>query len=696
MHPEVVADEAGSCPKCGMALEPTTFTADDGPGEEERDFRRRLYRSLPFAVLVMVLAMADMVPGVAVGEWLSVRQQMVFQMLLATPVVVYGGRPFFHRFVDSLRARSPNMFTLIGLGVGIAFGWSVVVTLFPGVLGHRAGDHGPHVWFEAAAAITVLTLAGQVLESRARRRTGDAIRGLLRLAPDSAHRIETDDSEHEVPLATVRVGDRLRVRPGEQVPVDGVVLTGHSSVDESMLTGEPIAVEKHAGARVVGGTVNGTGSFVMQAERVGADTVLARIVAITGEAQRSHAPIQRLADRTAAVFVPAVLVAAVATFFGWWFFAGEAGLMLGLTNAIAVLIIACPCALGLATPMSIMVGVGRGAEAGILVRDAKALEGLARIDTLVVDKTGTLTEGRPVLTTTEAGSGYTADEVLAAAAALEAASEHPLAGAIVAGARTRSLRLATAEHFEAIPGKGIVGTVGGRKVAVGTPALLTESGADPSSFGPDLARERALGRTAVLVAIDGHAAGLLAVADPIKPSARAALSALRRSGLHMVLATGDAAATADVVARQLGIDEVVADLSPAGKAALVTRLQEAGCRVAMAGDGINDAPALAQANVGIAMGDGTGIAIATADVTLLHGDLAGLHRAVTLARATVGNIRQNLFFAFAYNLLGVPLAAGLLHPWFGWQLSPMVASVAMSLSSVSVVGNALRLRRLRL
>jgi len=691
MHPEVVAERPGSCPICGMALEPRMPVPDQGPSEEERDMLRRLLVSLPFAVPVVALGMGDMVP--AVSHLLSARASAVVQFALTLPVVGYGGAPLFARAVASLRNRRANMFTLIGLGIAAAFVWSALVALVP-----RLASDGPHgalpVYFEAAAAITVLTLVGQVLELRARRRTGDAIVALLGLAPKTARRIAADGSEHEVDLAQVAVGDRLRVRPGEKIPVDGIVLEGHGTVDESMLTGEPMPVEKGPGARVTGGTVNGTTGLIVRAERVGADTVLAQIVRVVGKAQRSRAPVQALADRIAAVFVPAVIAIALITFAAWAI-AGPS-FADAFESAVAVLIIACPCALGLATPMSVMVGVGRGAAAGILVRDARAFAALARADTVVFDKTGTLTEGRPELVAVDALPGVDADAMLARAAAVEAASEHPLAAAIVGGARARGLHPPPVRDFRAAPGKGVAGVVDGVLVRVGTAAHLEAAGIALDGIGELVERHRAQGRTAVVVAEGERACGVLAVADRVKASTPAAIEALRAAGLRLVLLTGDARATALAVARPLGIEHVEAEVLPEAKAEVVARLRAQGHVVAMAGDGINDAPALAQADVGIAMGTGTDVAIESADVTLVQGDLRGINRARTLARATHRNIAQNLFFAFAYNALSVPLAAGAFYPALGWRLSPMVASLAMSLSSVSVIANALRLRRLRL
>jgi Cu+-exporting ATPase len=685
MHPEVVSDRPGSCPKCGMALEPRTATLDEGPNPELVDMSRRFWVCVALTAPLLVMAMAEMIPG-----WL--------QLILATPVVLWGGAPFFARGWASVIHRSLNMFTLIALGTGAAYGYSLVATLFPQVFPASFRGHGGEVpvYFEAAAVITTLVLLGQVLELRARSQTGSAIRALLGHAPKVARRLKDDSGEEDVPLDWVAVGDRLRVRPGEQVPVDGVVIEGSSSVDESMITGEPIPVEKGPGSRVVGGTVNGTGGFVMRAERVGSDTVLAQIVRMVAEAQRSRAPIQRLADVVAAYFVPAVIAVAVLTFVAWGVFGPEPRMAHALVNAVAVLIIACPCALGLATPMSIMVGIGRGASAGVLIRNAEALETLSRVDTLVVDKTGTLTEGKPRLDSVLAVEGQDEGELLRLAASLERGSEHPLAGAIVAGAEGRGVALSPAEGFRSRTGKGVEGRVDGRAVVIGNASLLEEIGAqtrDLATRAQELWRE---GQTVVFVAIDGRPAGLLGVADPIKASTPEAVRQLHDEGLRVVMLTGDTRATAETVALRLGIKEVLAEVLPDQKRDEIKRLQAEGRVVAMAGDGVNDAPALAQAEVGIAMGTGTDVAIESAGVTLIGGDLHGIVRARRLSEATMRNIRQNLAFAFLYNILGVPIAAGLLYPAFGLLLSPMIASAAMTFSSVSVILNALRLRKVRL
>jgi Cu+-exporting ATPase len=705
MHPEVVRDAPGSCPICGMALEPRTVTAGDEENPELADMSRRLWVSAALTVPLVVLAMGRHLPG----EWLAGLTAGAYaswlELALATPVVLWGGWPFFVRAWSSLVHKSLNMFTLIGLGVGVAYAYSVVATVAPGIFpaSFRGAGGQVGVYFEAAAAIVTLVLVGQVLELRARGRTGAAIRALLELAPETARRIEPDGSERDVPLDEVRPGDRLRVRPGEKVPVDGTVIEGRSSVDESMVSGEPIPVEKGPGDRVVGATVNGTGTLVMEAERVGADTLLARIVQMVAEAQRSRAPIQRLADRVAAWFVPAVILVAAVTFAVWALSGIESAMAFALINAVAVLIIACPCALGLATPMSIMVATGKGATAGVLFRDAEAIEVLRGVDTLVVDKTGTLTEGRPRLVTVEPAPGIEAGELVRLAAGLERGSEHPLAAAVVAGAEERGIAVPPAAEFSSLTGRGVAGEVDGRRVALGNRALFDELGIDFDELGTEpgeLARRaerlRREGQTVVFVAVDGRAAGLLGVADPIKPSAPAAIEALHREGLRIVMLTGDSRTTAEAVAGRLGIDEVVAEVLPDQKVEAIERLQREGRVVAMAGDGINDAPALARAEVGIAMGTGTDVAMESAGVTLVGGDLGGIVRARRLSRATMRNIKQNLVFAFAYNALGVPLAAGVLYPVFGLLLSPIVAAAAMSFSSVSVIANALRLRTTRL
>jgi Cu+-exporting ATPase len=693
MHPEVLRDGPGTCPLCGMALEPRVARADDEPGEELRDMTRRLRLCAVLTAPLFLLAMAEMGSPSPLAGLLSPRAAALVQMALAAPVVLWGGAPFFARGWASIVAGRLNMFTLIALGTGAAFGYSVVAALLPGLLPHSFDAHGggPPVYFEAAAVITTLVLLGQVLELRARHATGGALRALLRLAPRNARRLAHGRDE-DVPLDVVRPGDRLRVRPGETVPVDGAVVEGTSAVDESMVTGESIPVEKAPGSPVIGGTVNATGSFVMTAERVGAETLLARIVRMVAEAQRTRAPIQRLADQVSAWFVPGVVAAAAVTFAVWATHGPEPRLAYALVNAVAVLIIACPCALGLATPMSIMVATGRGARAGVLVKSAEALETLEKVDTLVVDKTGTLTEGKPRLSVVMPAPGQDEAELLRLAASLERASEHPLAAAIVAAAAARALPLAETTAFRYLTGRGVTGTVDGRAVALGNAALLEEMRIRPGLDGPAEALRRD-GQTVVFLAVDGRVAGILGVSDPVREGTPEALRLLRKDGVHVVMVTGDGESTAQAVARRLGIEDVRAEVLPAEKAALVGQLQDAGHVVAVAGDGVNDAPALARAHVGIAMGTGTDVAMQSAGVTLVKGDLRGVARARRLSRATMRNIRQNLFFAFLYNALGVPVAAGVLYPWLGLLLSPMIASAAMSLSSVSVIANALRLRR---
>jgi Cu+-exporting ATPase len=693
MHPEIVRDGPGSCPICGMALEPMVPSEHEDTSEL-RDMTRRFWVSAALTAPVFALTMAEMV----LGHGLSPSAAAWIQALLATPVVLWGGWPFFVRGWASLVSRHLNMFTLIALGTGAAWVYSAAAVLVPDAFPNSFRDPGGGVavYFEAAAVIVSLVLLGQVLELRARGRTGAAIRALLDLAPKTARRIGEDGSERDVPLDAIAVGDRLRVRPGEKIPVDGVVLEGRSAVDESMITGEPVPVAKQAGDRATGATVNGTGTLVIRAERVGSDTLLARIVAMVSEAQRSRAPIQKLADSAAGWFVPAVIGVALIAFAVWAWVGPEPRLAHALINAVAVLIIACPCALGLATPMSIMVAMGKGASAGVLFKDAEAIEVLRTVDTLVVDKTGTLTEGRPKLVALLPAAGFDEAELLRLAASLERGSEHPLASAIVAAAEQRGLVLASPEAFEARTGRGVVGRLDGRTVALGNDALLTELGADAGVLRALAEAMRSEGRTAVFLAVDGAAAGVLAVADPIKESTPEAVRQLHMDGLRLVMLTGDHRATAQAVAVKLGIDEVIADVLPERKAQVVKQLQAGGHVVAMAGDGINDAPALAQAQVGIAMGTGTDVAIESAGVTLVKGDLRAVARARALSRATMRNIRQNLFFAFVYNALGVPIAAGALYPAFGLLLSPMIAAAAMSLSSVSVIGNALRLRRLAL
>ena len=688
MHPEVLRDVPGSCPKCGMALEPMLPSLDDEENPELTDFRRRFWLTLPLSVAVLLLAMAGhyfVAMPVGVRTWL--------EFALSTPVVLWAGWPFFQRWAQSIVNRSPNMWTLIGTGVGAAFGYSVVATLAPDLFPAAFREHGRvSVYFEAAAVIVSLTLLGQLLELKARSSTSAAIRSLLRLTPKQARRMQEDGSESDIPIADVLVGDRLRVRPGESVPVDGEVLEGHSSVDESMLTGEPIPVEKLPGTALVGGTLNGTGALVMRAQTVGSATVLAQIVQLVAQAQRSRAPMQRLADKVSFWFVLGVLAIALTTFLVWGLFGPAPAWTYAVVNAVAVLIIACPCALGLATPMSIMVAIGRGAQAGVLFRDAEAIERLRTIDTLIVDKTGTLTEGKPAFREAIAAPGHSLDDVLRLAASLDQGSEHPLAASIVAEARRRNLPLTAADAFQSLTGIGVAGRVGTQALALGNTALMQERNVDVAVLQADAERLRSEGASAVFLAIDGALAGLIAVADPIKATTPAAIAALQAAGVRIVMATGDGATTAMAVGRSLGIDEVHGEVRPADKAALVARLKAEGRTVAMAGDGINDAPALAAADVGIAMGTGTDVAMSTAQVTLVKGDLRGIMRARALSQATVRNMRQNLAFAFLYNALGVPIAAGVLFPLFGWVLSPMIAALAMSLSSVSVVVNALRLR----
>jgi P-type Cu+ transporter len=696
MHPEIVRNEPGSCPICGMALEPRTASLTEAENPELADMSRRFWFSSVLAVPVLIIAMgADLAPEFA-GRFLSHAAIQWLQFLLATPVVLWGGWPLFQRGWASLVNRSLNMFTLIALGVGVAWSYSVVALVAPGLFPPALRMHGVvPVYFEAAAVITALVLLGQVLELRARSRTSAAIRMLLGLAPKTARIVRPDGREENIPLDQVMPGDVLRVRPGEKVPVDGEVLEGASALDESLVTGESIPVEKAPGDRLIGATVNGTGGLLMRAERVGADTLLAQIVRMVSEAQRSRAPIQRLADVVSAWFVPTVVVVAALTFAVWALVGPEPRLGHAVVNAVAVLIIACPCALGLATPMSIMVGTGRGATSGVLIKHAEALEVMEKVDTLVVDKTGTLTEGRPRLMTVTAAPGFDEGEILRLGAALERASEHPLAEAIVAGAGERNLVLPEVRDFRSITGRGVVGEVGGRRVALGNQALMDEQKLDPAKLANQADALRSEGQTVMFVAVDGKAAGLVAVADPVKDTTLEALHLLRREGIQVVMLTGDNQITAEAVAKKLGIERVQAEVLPDQKSEVIKRLQAEGRVVAMAGDGINDAPALAQAHVGLAMGSGTDVAMESAGITLVKGDLRGIVRARQLSRATMRNIRQNLFFAFVYNVMGVPLAAGVLYPLFGLLLSPMVAAAAMSFSSVSVVGNALRLNRMR-
>jgi Cu+-exporting ATPase len=696
MHPEIVRDGPGDCPICGMALEPMGVpTGEEGPNPELVDFTRRLWVSAALSLPLLVVAMGPML-GVPVRDWIGEPLAGWLELALATPVVLWAALPFFRRGWASVRNRSPNMWTLISLGVGAAYLYSVVATLFPGLFPHELKGHGGAVpvYFEASAVIVALVFVGQVLELKAREKTGSAIRALLDLAPKTARRIGADGSETDVPLDEVKTGDRLRVRPGEAVPVDGSVLEGRSSVDESMITGEPVPVEKTEGAALTGGTLNRNGSLVMQAERVGAETTLARIVELVAKAQRSRAPIQGLADKVSYYFVPAVVVVATAAFAAW-LLAGY-GLAFAIVSAVSVLIIACPCALGLATPMSIMTATGRGAHAGVLVKDAAALERLAAVNMLVVDKTGTLTEGKPKLTDVMAIDSLSENDVLALAAGLEKASEHPLAEAVVEGARERGATIAGASEFESATGKGVSGTVSGRKVALGNAAMMAGLGIDLAALAAKAEALQKDGRTVMFVAVDGRPAGLVAVADPVKQGAAEALQMLGKAEITVVMATGDNPLTAKAIAAKLGISRVRAGLLPEQKADLIEELRKRGGVMAMAGDGVNDAPALAAADVGLAMGTGADVALESAGITLVKGDLAGIVRARRLAEGTLRNIKQNLAFAFLYNVLGVPVAAGVLYPLTGTLLSPMLAAAAMSLSSVSVIANALRLRTLKL
>ncbi len=693
MHPEVRQVGPGSCPKCGMALEQQTATLEDSANPELADMTRRFWVAVVLTTPLLVITMGDMLPGQPVGRVLGALSSWI-QLALATPVVIWAGWPFFVRGVRSVVSRSPNMFTLIALGVSVAYLESVLATVAPQWFPSAFREHGGHVatYFEPSAVIVALVLLGQVLELQARSRTGSAIRALLGLAPTTARRLRPDGTEEDVPLDQVVAGDRLRVRPGEKVPVDGVVLEGQSAVDESMVSGEPIPSAKIVGSPVVGATINGTGSLVMKAERVGAETLLARIVQMVSEAQRSRAPIQGLADKVSAIFVPAVVLAAVVTFVIWAVAGPEPRMAYAVLNSIAVLIIACPCALGLATPISIMVAAGKGATMGVLFKNAEAIELLRAVDTLVIDKTGTLTEGKPKLARILAQAPWSEDDVLRLTASLERGSEHPLAAAIVAGAQARQLTLTSATDFSSLTGKGVTGKVEGRSVQFGNAALLVEAKLDPGPLEATAEEMRALGQTVMYAIVDGALAGLIGVADPIKDTTAEAIRQLHEEGLHLVMLTGDSKTTAEAVARQLGLDEVIAGVLPDQKAEAIKALQSAGRVVAMAGDGINDAPALSRAQVGIAMGTGTDIAMKSAGITLVKGDLRGIVRARHLSRATMSNIRENLIFAFVYNVLGIPIAAGVLYPAFGWLLSPMIAAAAMSLSSVSVIGNALRLR----
>ena len=696
MHPEIRQVGPGSCPICGMALEPDVMTAETPPNPELADFRRRFWVGLVLTLPVFALEMGGHLLGLDFG--LSRQASNWTQLALATPVVLWAGWPFFERGWASLRSRNLNMFTLIAMGTGVAWVYSVVATIAPEIFPPAFRDHhgSAPVYFEAAAVIVVLVLLGQLLELKAREHTSGAIRELLNLAPKVAHRLKADGTDEEISLDMVRVGDRLRVRPGEAAPVDGHVVEGRSTFDEAMITGEAMPVAKDAGDTVIAGTLNQTGAVVIEAAKVGTDTMLARIVQMVAEAQRSRAPIQRLADQVSGWFVPTVVIVAVLAFTAWSLFGPEPRMSFGLIAAVSVLIIACPCALGLATPMSIMVGVGRGARAGVLVKNAEALERLEKVDTLVVDKTGTLTEGRPVVTAISPAPGFDEEELLAMVASVELASQHPIGLAVVTAARDRGLQILPADEFDAPTGKGVVGLVNGRSVAVGNAAWLASRGVDTTELAARADAHRRQGATSVLVAVDGEPGGVVAVADRVKDTTPAALEALKREGIRVIMLTGDNRTTAEAVARGLGISEVQADVLPEQKQAVIEALRREGRVVAMAGDGVNDAPALAAADVGIAMGTGTDVAIESAGITLLRGDLTGIVRARRLSHAVMGNIRQNLVLAFAYNTAGIPLAAGVLFPLTGWLLSPAVAAAAMALSSVSVVGNALRLRAVRL
>ncbi len=689
MHPEIRQDHPGSCPKCGMALEPEMPSLDDEENHELVDFRRRFWWTLPLTVMVTALAMFGHSWG-----WFTMATQSWIELLLTLPIVLWAGYPFFVRCVQSLVNSSPNMWTLIGVGTGAAFLYSVVATVVPGVFPASFLAHGRvGVYFEAAAVIISLTLLGQMLELKARSQTSAAIKSLLKLAPKTARRIKPDGTEEDIPLSNVHIGDSLRVRPGEKVPVDGIVTEGSSAVDESMLTGEPVPVTKRTGDKLIGATLNTNGSLIMRADKVGSATMLAQIVQMVVQAQRSKAPLQRMADTVSAYFVVTVVSSALLTFFGWGFFGPEPSWVLGLINAVAVLIIACPCALGLATPMSIMVATGKAATHGVLFRDAAAIENFRKIDTLIVDKTGTLTEGKPTFEQAIPASGFSEDEILQLAASVDQGSEHPLADAIVAAARAKNMLLDAPEQFESSTGIGVHGIVGGKRIALGNTALMKLESVNVGELATRVNAIRSQGASVIYLAVDGALAGLLVVSDPIKATTPTALAGLRNEGIRVIMATGDGLMTAQSVAARLGIEEFYGEVKPADKLALVERLQKEGRVVAMAGDGINDAPAIAKADVGVAMGTGTDVAINSAQVTLVKGDLNGILRARALSVATIRNMKQNLAFAFFYNALGVPLAAGLLYPFTGWLLSPMIAALAMSLSSVSVISNSLRLRK---
>lgn len=698
MHPEISQDHPGSCPICGMALEPDVVSADEKEDPELKMMSRRFWICAALTLPIFIIAMSDMIPNQPLQRVVSMETLIWIQFVLATPVVLWGAWPFFVRGWRSIVTRRLNMFTLVSIGVFVAYGYSVVVTVAPGIFPESMQhEHGlVAVYFEAAAVITTLVLLGQMLELKARNRTSSAIKALLNLAPKKARLVKEDGEDEEIDLDQVEPGNRLRVRPGDKVPVDGKVVEGQSSVDESMISGEPIPVEKAAGDPVTGGTINGTGSFVMQAEHVGADTLLAQIVQMVAEAQRSRAPIQNLADAVAGWFVPAVMVSAVVTFVVWSVWGPAPALAYAIVNAVAVLIIACPCALGLATPMSIMVGTGRGAQEGVLIKNAEVLETLEKVAVLVIDKTGTLTEGKPKLVTIRPVEGYDEASLLELAASVERHSEHPLADAILRAARERQIKTADVQDFRSVTGQGISGTVGGREVSVGNLKLLEGQGMDPGKAAGEAESLRTDGQTVMFVTVDGAVAGLLGITDPIKESTPRAIAQLHKEGLRIVMLTGDSRTTAEAVGRELNIDDIEAQVSPDQKDKVIKRIQQEGHKVAMAGDGVNDAPALAQADVGIAMGTGTDVAIQSAGITLVKGDLNGIVRARLLSRATMRNIRQNLFFAFVYNTLGVPIAAGILYPVFGLLLSPMIAAAAMTFSSVSVVSNALRLQKTKL
>ena len=698
MHPEVKQDAPGDCPKCGMALEPANVSKSQGEDQELKSMTLRFWICLVFTSPVFIVSMSDMIPGLPIHEWIPKQSGQWLQLVLSLPVVLWGGGPFFQRGWKSVVTWNLNMFTLIGMGTGVAFLYSIVATIAPQIfpLSFQSEDGTVAVYFEAAAVIVTLVLLGQMLELKARSQTSSALRSLLELAPATAKRIKEDDSEEEISLDEVQEGDRLRVRPGEKIPVDGAIIEGSSTIDESMVTGEPIPVEKKKDDPVTGGTINQTGSFVMKAERVGDDTLLSQIVKLVSEAQRTRAPIQKTVDVFAGYFVPAVIVVAILTFIVWSIVGPAPAMAYGLINAVAVLIIACPCALGLATPMSIMVGTGRGAQEGVLIRNAEALETFERVDTVVVDKTGTLTEGKPKLVTLEPAEGYASDDVLQLIASLEQSSEHPLAHSIVDAANEKGVTLKNVSDFESVTGKGVVGSVDERRVALGNQKLVNQEGGNINKWEQRAEELRKEGQTIMFCMVDGNFAGLFGVADPIKETTHEAIKTLHNQGISVVMLTGDNKTTANAIASKLHIKQVYADVLPEEKNEIVKQLQEQGKTVAMAGDGINDAPALAQANVGIAMGTGTDVAMESAGVTLVKGDLRGLAKAYQLSRYTMKNIRQNLVFAFGYNTLSIPIAAGVFYPFFGWLLSPMIAAAAMSLSSVSVVGNALRLRKIRL